>query len=206
MTWTKAASLKSIKSDCYKVDCPRQWYLPHHSVFHPHKTGKVRRVLNGAATLHYSFLIYALLTESDWMKISFTSSCASTRTSKPFLSILKACFFKLVLSHKTNREFTFLWREDPSEETTFYQFLRQIFRAKILLIYAIYALRRNATDNKTTFPEATSSVKTNFYEDNYIDSSPTVEEATRKAQELEKMLAKGGVTLPYFASNVRGVL
>ena len=40
------------KSDCFRIDNPREWYLPHHPVFHPHKPGKVRRVLNGAAKFH----------------------------------------------------------------------------------------------------------------------------------------------------------
>ena len=40
------------KSDCFRTDHPREWYLPHHPVVHPHKPGKVRRVLNGAAKFH----------------------------------------------------------------------------------------------------------------------------------------------------------
>ena len=40
------------KSDCYKVDNPREWFLPNHPVFHPHKPGKVRRVVNDAAKFH----------------------------------------------------------------------------------------------------------------------------------------------------------
>ena len=30
----------------------REWYLPHHPILQPHKPGKVRRVLNGAAKFH----------------------------------------------------------------------------------------------------------------------------------------------------------
>ena len=26
--------------DCFRVDNPREWYLPHHPVVHPHKPGK----------------------------------------------------------------------------------------------------------------------------------------------------------------------
>ena len=51
------------KSDCFKVDNPRKWYLPHHLVFHPHKPGKVRRLLNGAAKIHGLSLNSRLLTD-----------------------------------------------------------------------------------------------------------------------------------------------
>ena len=40
------------KSDSFKVEMLREWYLPHHPVFHPHRPGKVRRVLNDAAKFH----------------------------------------------------------------------------------------------------------------------------------------------------------
>ena len=30
----------------------REWYVPHHPVLNPNKTGKVRRVLNGASKFH----------------------------------------------------------------------------------------------------------------------------------------------------------
>ena len=45
----KGYIVKVNKRDCFKVDQPREWYLSHHPVVHPHKPGKVRRVLNGAA-------------------------------------------------------------------------------------------------------------------------------------------------------------
>ena len=37
------------KSDCFKVNKVRELYRPHHPVVHPHKAGKIRRVLNGVA-------------------------------------------------------------------------------------------------------------------------------------------------------------
>ena len=48
----KGYSVQVDKSDCFRIDNPREWYLPHHPVFHPDKPGKVRRVLNGAANFH----------------------------------------------------------------------------------------------------------------------------------------------------------
>ena len=56
------------KSECFKTDNPREWYLPHHPVFHPHKPGKVRRVLNGAAKFPGHSLNNALLTGPDLLQ------------------------------------------------------------------------------------------------------------------------------------------
>ena len=50
--FSKGYIVQVDKTDCFKVDQPREWYLPHHPVVHPHKPGKVRRDLNGAAKFH----------------------------------------------------------------------------------------------------------------------------------------------------------
>ena len=46
----------------------REWYLPHHPVLNPNKTGKVRRVLNGAAKFHGASMIKSLLTGPDLLQ------------------------------------------------------------------------------------------------------------------------------------------
>ena len=87
-----------------------------------------------------------------------------------------------------------------------YQYVRHIFGAKDLPTRANYAHRRNATDKEITFPEAARTVKNNFDIDDYLESCPTVEEATRKAQDVVQILAKGAFTLTMFVSNVPSVL
>ena len=48
---------------------------------------------------------------------------------------------------------------------------------------ANYELRRTATDNQATFPEAAGSVLGNFYMNDYLESSSTVRDATRKGKD-----------------------
>ena len=99
----------------------------------------------------------------------------------------------------------FLWREDPASEIAVYQYIRHIFGSKDSPTCANYALRRTATDNKATFPEAARSVLSNFYMDDYLESSLTVEEATRKAKDLVTLLSLGGFKLTKFVSNVPSI-
>ena len=70
---------------------------------------------------------------------------------------------------------------------------------------ANYALRRTETDNKATFAEAARSVLSNFYMDDYLQSSLTVEEATRKAKDIVTLLSLGGFKLTKFVSNVPSI-
>ena len=96
----------------------------------------------------------------------------------------------------------FLWREDPASEVAVFQYVRHIFGSKDSPTCANYALRRTATDNTSQFPEAAQSVINNFYMDDYLESSPTAEEATQKAEDLVKLLSLGGFKLTKFLSNV----
>ena len=63
-------------------------------------------------------------------------------------------------------------------------------------------MQQTARDNRIQFLEAANSVENHFYMDDYLESSPTVNEATKKAQDLVEMLAKGGFKLTKFVSNV----
>ena len=97
----------------------------------------------------------------------------------------------------------FLWREDPATDVALYQYVRHIFGSKDPPTCANYALQQqSARDNQNQFREAANSVGNLFYMDDYLESSPTVNQATKKAQDLVEMLAKGGFKLTKFVSNV----
>ena len=87
-----------------------------------------------------------------------------------------------------------------------YQYVRHIFGSKDSPTCAKYALQQTAGDNRHQLREAANSVENNFYTDDYLDSSPTVKEATKKAPDLVEMLAKGGFKLTKFVSNVTGLV
>ena len=83
-----------------------------------------------------------------------------------------------------------------------YQYVCHIFGSKDSPTCANHALHQNAQDNRIQFREAANSVGNHVYMDDYLESSPTVNEATTKAQDLVEMLAKGGFKLTKFVSNV----
>ena len=96
----------------------------------------------------------------------------------------------------------FLWREGPASERAVYQYTRHIFGSKDSPTCDNYALKRTFTVNQSDYPQVAQSVHRNFYMDNYLESSPTVEEASNKAKKLVTLLAKDGLKLTKFDSNV----
>ena len=198
--------VKVDKSECFRTDNCREWYLPHHPVIHPHKPGKVRRVLNGAAKFHGFSLNKVLLTGPDMLQNLIHILFRFRQYPNAVSADIEGMFLQVGVIPKDQPSIRFLWREDPSTEVSVFQYVRHIFGAKDSPTCANYVLKRTATDNADMFPKAAQSVHTNFYMDDYLESSPTAEEAAQKAKDLVKMLLLGGFKLTKFVSNDSKIL
>ena len=115
---------------------------------------------------------------------------------------IEGMFLQVCVIPQDRPSLRFLWREDPATDIAVYQYIRHILGSKDSPTCANYALQRTARDNRKKFPEAAKSVENNFYMDDILESSAIIDEATKKAQDLVKMLSKGGFMLTKFASNV----
>ena len=194
------------KSECFRTDSRREWYLPHHSVIHPHKPGKVRGVLNGAAKFHGYTLNNALLTGSDLLQSLLHIVFRFCQYLNAGSAEIEGMFLQVGVILKDQPSLRFLWREDPSTEVAVFQYVRHIFGSKDSPTCANYALKRTTTDNAEDFPTAAQSVQTNFYMADYLESSPTAEEAIQKAKDLTNLLYIGGFKLTKFMSNDSNIL
>ena len=193
------------KSECFRTDNRREWYLPHHPVVHTHKPGKVRRVFNGAAKFHGHSLNNALLTGPDLLQSLIHILFRFRQFPKAVSADTEGMFLQVGVIPKDQPSIRFLRREDPSTEVAV-QYVRHIFGSKDSPTCANYALKMTATDNADKFPKAAQSVQTNFYMDDYLESSPTADEATQKAKDLVKLLSLGGFNLTKFVSKDRNIL
>ena len=194
------------KPECFRTDNRREWYLPHHPVIHPHKPGKVRRVLNGAAKFHGYSLNNALLSGPDLLQSLIHIVFRFRQYPNAVSADIEGKFLQVGVIPKDQPSLRFLWREDPSTEVDVFQYVRHIFGSKDSSTCANCALKRTATDNVEDFPTAVQSVQTNFYMDDHFESSPTAEEAIHKAKELTKLLSIGGFKLAKFMSNDSNIL
>ena len=203
--FSKGYIVRVDKTDCFKVSNPREWYLPHHPVIHPNKPRKVRRVLNGAAKFQGSSLNNALLTGPDLLQSLIHILIRFRQYPYAVSADIEGMFLQVGVIPDDRPSLRFLWREDPAAEVAVFQYVRHIFGPKDSPTCANYALRRTATDNASQFPEAAQSVINNFYMDDYLESSRTIEEAARKAKDLVNLLSLGSFELTKFVSNVRTI-
>ena len=76
----------------------------------------------------------------------------------------------------------------------------------MILKKVTYALKMTATENADKFPKAAQRVRTSFYMDEYLESSPTDEETPQKAKDVVELLSVGGFNLSEFVPNDPNIL
>ena len=69
-----------------------------------------------------------------------------------------------------------------------HQYTRHIFGARDLPTCANFALRKTATGNMSTYPEAASVINEKFYMDDYLDSFENVTHAIKISRNLVSLL------------------
>ena len=166
------------------------------------QTPQGSRVLNRAAKFQGKSLNHALLTGPDLLQSLIYILIRFRQHNYAVSADIEGMFLQVGVLPKDQLSLRFLWREDPASEIAVYQYVRHIFGSKDSPTCANYALKRTRSDNQDTFPEAGKSVHRNFYMDDYLESSPTVEEASNKAKDLVTMQAKGGFNLTKLVSNI----
>ena len=87
-----------------------------------------------------------------------------------------------------------------------HQYTRHIFGAKDSPTCANYALQQTGRDNENDFPDAARAITENFYMDDYLGCTASIEETVNRCKELITVLKKGGFKLTKFVSNCPEVL
>ena len=190
--------------DAHKVGqrSDKECYLPHNPVINPNKSGKFRRVLNGAAKFHGTSLKKSLLTGPDLLQNLIHGLLRFRQHQFDVSADIEGMFLQVGVPDCDQPSLRFLWREDPTTNVVVYQYTRQIFGAKDSPTCANYALQRMARDNVSQYPEATKAVLEIFYMDDYLDSVESPERAPKRSKELVHLLHLGGFKLTKFVSNV----
>lgn len=184
-------------------------YLPHHPVFHPHKPGKVRVVFDCAAKYKGTSLNEQLLSGPD-----LTNSLVGVLTrfrEEPVALVadIEGMFHQVRVKPEDHDALRFLWwpDDDMSKELIEYRMQVHLFGSTSSPSCASFCLRKTADDHKENFDEdVINTVKRNFYVDDCLKSTTTVEAAVNLASDLSELLAKGGFRLTKWISNKKEVI
>ncbi|KAK3704537.1 hypothetical protein QZH41_006331 [Actinostola sp. cb2023] len=205
----KKGHARQVIEEPKEKDNPSVWYLPHHPVCNPQKPEKVRVVFDCAAKWQGTSLNDQLFQGPD---LTNKLIGVLTRFREEPIAVaadVEGMFLQVRVDPKDCNMLRFLWwpEGELDKRPAEFQMLVHLFGATSSPSCSNFALRRTADDNQSEFdPEVTNTVHRNFYVDDCLKSTCTVEGAKRIASELSKLLRQGGFRLTKWMSNKKEVL
>ena len=185
-----------------------RWYIPHHGIYHPKKPEKLRVVFDCSAKHAGTSLNEHLLPGPDMIN-NLTGVLIRFRQHPIALMCdIEKMFHQFHVQEDDRNYLRFLWWKDGDTNTQ-----PQEYRMKVHLFGAVsspgcanYGLKYLAKENSLSHPIGSQFITRDFYVDDGVTSTDTVERAIQLAHEAREICAKGGLRLHKFVSNNHAVL
>ena len=205
----EAGYAEHVSSSEQEGSAGKTWYLPHHSVTNPNKPGKTRIVFDCSAQHAGTSLNKCVLQGPDLTNKLLGVLTRFREHQIAVTSDIRAMFHMLTVPVKDRDALRFLWWPggDLTRPPDVYRMTVHLFGGIWSPSCASFALRRTAEDHVDEFDaETIQTVKDNFYVDDCLKSTDSVDKAVQLVEELCDLLARGGFHLTKWVSNSRQVL
>ena len=185
------------------------WYIPHHEIYNPHKSGKIRVVFDCSAEYEGHSLNHHLLSGPDLTNNLTGVLCRFRKESVSFCCDIEAMFHQVGVNPEDMDYLRFLWWEDGQldREPVDYRMTVHLFGANSSPGCANYALKHTAYLFKPDYgDEAANFVKHDFYVDDGLVSVDKPNEALALIESSWQLCKEGGFNLCKFICNKKDVV
>jgi len=172
--------------DEFNDEVGRNWYLPHHGIYHLQKS-KVQVVFDCSATFEGHSLNGELLQGPD-LTSNLLGVLTRIRQEKyAFMADIEKKFFQVKIRREAQSFLRFLWwpNGDLEQKAEEYCMTVHLFGAVSSPACANYALQSTADDNEGNYgTEVTNTLRRNFYVDDVLKSASTEDKAIELAKDV----------------------
>ncbi|KAK3706998.1 hypothetical protein QZH41_014076 [Actinostola sp. cb2023] len=176
------------------------------SVFTPEKTTKVRLVFDASAKGHDGLSLNDHLEKGPNYINSLTDVLIAWRWDNVAYSGDIRKMFNQVMVHQDDQVYhRFLWRKDPSEQPTVYQWLRLSFGDKPAPDIATNSINMLAKSSQALLLEASKELQEHAYVDDIAGSKLQESEAKQVTKDIDTILAKGQFEIKAWHSNHKDI-
>ncbi|XP_058455592.1 uncharacterized protein LOC131432955 [Malaya genurostris] len=202
----KGYAHKATTQELAEIPSTVAWYLPLNVVLNPRKPDKVRLVWDAAASVNGVSLNTELLKGPD-MLVSLPGVISRFR-ERPvaFGGDIAEMYHQIRVRPEDKSAQRFLFRKDPEENPQVYMMDVLTFGSTCSPCSAQYVKNLNAEQYSAEFPEAAEAILHRHYVDDYYDSTDTVEDAIRRAKEVQYIHDHGGFHIRNWVSNSKAFL
>ena len=186
----------------------REWYIPHHGVYHPKKPDKLRVVFDCSAMHRNASLNQHLLMGPDQLNCLLGVLLRFRRYGVAVMCDIERMFHQFFVPEEDRDYLRFLWWENGmiDSKPLVYRMKVHLFGAASSPGCANFGLKYLALAQKASHPEASAFVYNDFYVDDGLASLTTESDAIKLMQDAKTLCASGGLRLHKFVSNSRDAL
>ncbi|XP_076857249.1 uncharacterized protein LOC143511529 [Brachyhypopomus gauderio] len=185
-----------------------KWYIPHHGVYHPKKPDKLRVVFDCSARYGGTSLNDHLLSGPDLINNLLGILIRFRQHPIALMCDIEKMFHQFHVDKSDRDYLRFLWWKNGELNAQPCEFRMKVhlFGATSSPGCANYGMKHLANENSDVYPLGASFVMKDFYVDDGITSTKSVEDAIKLAREARDLCAQGGLRLHKFVSNNEAVL
>jgi hypothetical protein len=179
------------------------YYLPHHPVFKSSSTTtKTRVVFDGGARTSSGLSLNDILQVGPTIQEDLYSIVLRFRTHQVCYTADISQMYRQISMNPLDRDLQrILWRYSSDEPIQEYQLTTVTYGTASAPFLATRCLKKLAQDNLELHPKAAQTLQDDFYVDDLLSGTSTVEEAMEIQRELSTLLATAGFPLRKWASN-----
>lgn len=191
-----------------KQDNKINYYMPHHAVVKDDSdTTKVRVVFDASAKTSSGLSLNDVLMVGPTIQHDLFSIMIRFRSHRFVITADIEKMYRQIFIAPEHRNFqTILWRADSTMPLKSYQLNTVTYGTASAPFQAIRGLHEVANEHVAQYPSACNSIKTDFYVDDWISGTDSIEEMQTLIQDVTSILNSRGFNLRKFRSNVPNIL
>ncbi|VEN64130.1 unnamed protein product [Callosobruchus maculatus] len=184
------------------------YYLPHHGVLKQSSlTTKLRTVFDASAQSSSGLSLNDVLKVGPVIQDDLFSILTRFRKHNYVISADIAKMFRCVAVQENQRDLQrIIWRPDPSQDLQIYRLNTVTYGQACASYLAIRCLYQVGIDNEENFPVTSRAIKRDFYCDDLLTGSDTIDGCVQLRKEISELLEKRNFLLRKWASNEQGIL
>ena len=170
---------KGYVSESTGIQTSHFWYIPHHSVYYPHKPDKIQVVFDCSSEFQGRGLNKELLSEPDLTNQIVGILSRIRENEIALMTDIESMFYQVRVSEEHRRYFKFLWWKDGKYENsvTDCEMNVHVFGATSSLECSNYPLKKTSLDYKYVWEsKASDTLRQIFYVDDMLKSLKFEEE------------------------------
>lgn len=198
MSYIPSSSIRSVPN----------YFLPHHCVLKPDSSStKLRVVFDASAKTSNGNSLNSILKVGPTVQSELFAILLRFRTHKFAFSADITKMYRQVAVHEDHRPFQLiLWRQHPLDELKIYCLNTVTYGTASASYLATRCLVQLAHDHHDTFPTASAIIERDFYVDDLLTGSNSIDHAIQLKSEIETILQSGGMELKKWCSNVPDII